>query len=161
MEFERAMRLVAVQEDGDRRDGDVGERQRREHSAPPGKIENAGIKQGLHSYLLDNRAILRTAPALGIDAGQCALRAASICETTRRVLLLRPRRALPQQQQRQRKSCAPCAPDWCRAKHPHAEAVRSDELQGRCGRATFVGPAPDGAGTEDFSKAVVLVGVNP
>ena len=35
MQVERAVRLVAVQEDGDAGDGDVGQPQRDQHIAPP------------------------------------------------------------------------------------------------------------------------------
>ena len=41
MQLERAMRLAAVQEDGDGHDGDVGQPGRRRDIAPPGKVERA------------------------------------------------------------------------------------------------------------------------
>ena len=42
MQVERAVRLAAVQVDGDRRDGDVRQPERDEHVAPPGEVEQAG-----------------------------------------------------------------------------------------------------------------------
>ena len=41
VQVERAMRLVAVQVDRDRGDGDVRQPQRDEHQAPPGQIEQS------------------------------------------------------------------------------------------------------------------------
>ncbi|BEP35610.1 hypothetical protein GmRootV59_25810 [Variovorax sp. V59] len=71
MQLERAMRLVAVQEDGDRGDGDVGQRERHEHGAPPWKIEDAGEEYGLlHLHLMDNRGILQSARCPGLDLAQ-------------------------------------------------------------------------------------------
>jgi hypothetical protein len=52
MKLQRAMGLVAVQEDRDRRNGDVGQRQRGEHRAPPRQVEKSGEEQSLHECLL-------------------------------------------------------------------------------------------------------------
>src|SRR5688572_22942354 len=41
MQLDRAMRLAAMQEDGDGSDGDVGQPERDQHVAPPGEIEYA------------------------------------------------------------------------------------------------------------------------
>jgi hypothetical protein len=51
MQLQRTMGLVAVQEDGDRGNGDVRERQRHQHGTPPWKIENSGEQDGLHWHL--------------------------------------------------------------------------------------------------------------
>jgi hypothetical protein len=45
VQFQRAMRLVAMQKNGDRGDGDVGRAQRDQHKPPPGQIEQAELHQ--------------------------------------------------------------------------------------------------------------------
>jgi hypothetical protein len=47
VQVEGPVRLMAVQENGDRGDGDVGHRQRDDNVAPPGQIEQSGEHQAV------------------------------------------------------------------------------------------------------------------
>jgi hypothetical protein len=45
MQIERAMRLMAVQEDGHRGNGDVRQTQRCQHVGPPGPIDDSSVHE--------------------------------------------------------------------------------------------------------------------
>ncbi len=59
MQLERTVRLMAVQEDRDRDDGDVGERKRHHHVAPPGEIEQTGVHARKRPEEVGSATILR------------------------------------------------------------------------------------------------------
>jgi hypothetical protein len=54
-QFKRAMRLMAVQEDGDTGNRDMGQRQGDEDISPPGKIKNSGV----HAECLSGSGVAR------------------------------------------------------------------------------------------------------